>query len=59
MFNVHVGLFQVIVTFYVGASVNREIINDFSYFGAPFLMGTVALGITLCLVLFGYSQLNA
>ncbi|XP_052784887.1 uncharacterized protein LOC128220506 isoform X2 [Mya arenaria] len=34
----------VIVTFYVGASVHREIINDYSYFGAPFLMGTVALG---------------
>ena len=33
-----------IVTFYVGASVNRTISNDYTYIGAPFLMGTVALG---------------
>ena len=36
--------FQVIVTFYVGASINRDITNDYTYIGAPFLMGTVALG---------------
>ncbi|XP_059143831.1 uncharacterized protein LOC131931145 isoform X2 [Physella acuta] len=32
------------VTFYVGLQVARTISNDFSYLGAPFLMGTVALG---------------
>ncbi|XP_035827472.1 uncharacterized protein LOC101853253 isoform X3 [Aplysia californica] len=32
------------VTFYVGLTVAEEISNDFSYIGAPFLMGTVALG---------------
>lgn len=34
----------VAVTFYVGSEINREIHNDFSAFGEPFLMGTVALG---------------
>ena len=32
------------MTFYVGASIHREITNDYTYTGAPFLMGTVALG---------------
>ena len=32
------------MTFYVGASVHRSINNDYTYTGAPFLMGTVALG---------------
>ena len=30
--------------FYFGASVHRSINNDYTYTGAPFLMGTVALG---------------
>ncbi|XP_048745678.2 uncharacterized protein LOC125658456 isoform X2 [Ostrea edulis] len=34
----------VAVTFYVGAEIHRDIHNDFSAFGGPFLMGTVALG---------------
>ena len=32
------------LTFYVGASVKRSMYNDYTYTGAPFLMGTVALG---------------
>ena len=35
---------QTCVTFFVGMKVGRTISNDFSYIGAPFLMGTVALG---------------
>ena len=35
---------QTCVTFFVGMTVGRSISNDFSYIGAPFLMGTVALG---------------
>ncbi|XP_078695412.1 uncharacterized protein LOC144924269 isoform X6 [Branchiostoma floridae x Branchiostoma belcheri] len=34
----------VVVTFFVGAEVSQGISNDFHYIGAPFLMGTVALG---------------
>ncbi|CAH1244391.1 Hypp7295 [Branchiostoma lanceolatum] len=34
----------VVVTFFVGAEVSLAIRNDFNYIGAPFLMGTVALG---------------
>ena len=34
----------VAVTFFVGASVHRDVNNDFTYIAAPFLMGTVALG---------------
>ncbi|XP_041066879.1 uncharacterized protein si:ch211-51h4.2 isoform X2 [Carcharodon carcharias] len=37
-------IITVIVTFVVGSEVHQEIINDFSSIGAPFLMGTVALG---------------
>jgi len=37
-------LYQVIITFIVGSEVHREIHNDFSASGEPFLMGTVALG---------------
>ncbi|XP_064418130.1 uncharacterized protein LOC135358661 isoform X1 [Latimeria chalumnae] len=33
----------VAVTFVVGSEVQQEMTNDFSYIGAPFLMGTVAL----------------
>ena len=29
---------------FVGASIHHDIATDFSYTGAPFLMGTVALG---------------
>ena len=36
--------YQVGVTSAVGAHIHHEISNDFSYMGAPFLMGTVALG---------------
>ncbi|XP_055868973.1 uncharacterized protein LOC106070099 isoform X1 [Biomphalaria glabrata] len=32
------------ITFYVGVSVSEKTTNDFSYVGAPFLMGSVALG---------------
>ncbi|XP_035692227.1 uncharacterized protein LOC118426809 isoform X4 [Branchiostoma floridae] len=34
----------VVVTFFVGAEVSLAIKDDFNYIGAPFLMGTVALG---------------
>ncbi|XP_078612442.1 uncharacterized protein LOC144882500 isoform X1 [Branchiostoma floridae x Branchiostoma japonicum] len=34
----------VVVTFFVGAEVSLAIKDDFHYIGAPFLMGTVALG---------------
>ena len=37
-------MLQTCVTFFVGMKVGRTISNDFSYIGAPFLMGTVALG---------------
>lgn len=32
------------MTFLVGAQIHHEVNNDFAYVGAPFLMGTVALG---------------
>ncbi|XP_052215760.1 uncharacterized protein LOC127834164 isoform X2 [Dreissena polymorpha] len=48
----------VIVTFYVGASVHREITNDFTYFGAPFLMGTVALGGVVNVMPLLYSKIS-
>ena len=32
------------MTFFVGAAIHHNVSNDFSYVGAPFLMGTVALG---------------
>ena len=41
-------LYQVIITFVVGSEVHREIHNDFSASGEPFLMGTVALGKAFC-----------
>ncbi|XP_074657904.1 uncharacterized protein LOC141910911 [Tubulanus polymorphus] len=37
-------LATVVVTFMVGAEIHHEISNDWKYVGAPFLMGTVALG---------------
>ncbi|XP_060585069.1 uncharacterized protein LOC132741012 [Ruditapes philippinarum] len=48
----------VIVTFYVGASIHREIHDDFSYFGAPFLMGTVALGGVVNVMPMLYSKIS-
>lgn len=48
----------VIVTFYVGASIHREIIDDYSYFGAPFLMGTVALGGVVNVMPMMYSKIS-
>ncbi|XP_033760661.1 uncharacterized protein LOC117342579 [Pecten maximus] len=48
----------VIVTFYVGAEVNREIHNDFSAVGAPFLMGTVALGGVINTMPLMYSKIS-
>ncbi|BFZ00726.1 hypothetical protein BsWGS_03766 [Bradybaena similaris] len=33
-----------VVTFYVGLTVAETVSNDFTYVGAPFLMGTVAIG---------------
>ncbi|KAJ8309853.1 hypothetical protein KUTeg_011718 [Tegillarca granosa] len=48
----------VIVTFYVGAEVHREIKNDFMYTGAPFLMGTVALGGVINTMPLMYSKIN-
>ncbi|KAK3095519.1 hypothetical protein FSP39_015594 [Pinctada imbricata] len=48
----------VIVTFYVGAEVHREIKNDFSAVGAPFLMGTVALGGVINTMPLMYSKIS-
>ncbi|XP_069103802.1 uncharacterized protein [Argopecten irradians] len=48
----------VIVTFYVGAEVNREINNDFGATGAPFLMGTVALGGVINTMPLMYSKIS-
>ncbi|KAL4219961.1 hypothetical protein ACF0H5_020372 [Mactra antiquata] len=48
----------VIVTFYVGASIHRDIINDYTYFGAPFLMGTVALGGVVNVMPMLYSKIS-
>lgn len=36
----------VVVTFGVGSTVANVVTNDFAYFGTPFLMGTVALGVS-------------
>lgn len=40
--------FQVVITFGVGSEIHKTISNDFRYIGAPFLMGTVALGMSVC-----------
>ncbi|XP_064638411.1 uncharacterized protein LOC135494407 [Lineus longissimus] len=48
----------VIVTFYVGAEIHHEITNDFMYTGAPFLMGTVALGGIINVMPFLYSKIG-
>lgn len=48
----------VIVTFYVGASINRDITNDYTYIGAPFLMGTVALGGVVNVMPLMYSKIS-
>ncbi|KAL3846428.1 hypothetical protein ACJMK2_017420, partial [Sinanodonta woodiana] len=48
----------VIVTLYVGSSIHREIHNDFTQSGAPFLMGTVALGGVVNTMPFMYSKIS-
>ncbi|OWF40870.1 uncharacterized protein LOC110463228 [Mizuhopecten yessoensis] len=48
----------VIFTFYVGSEVNREIHNDFRSIGAPFLMGTVALGGVINTMPLMYSKIS-
>ncbi|XP_060068774.1 uncharacterized protein LOC132548892 [Ylistrum balloti] len=48
----------VIATFYVGAEVNRDIHNDFTAIGAPFLMGTVALGGVINTMPLMYSKIS-
>ncbi|XP_025079220.1 uncharacterized protein LOC112555176 isoform X2 [Pomacea canaliculata] len=47
-----------LVTFYVGMSVGRKINNDFTYIGAPFLMGTVALGGAINTMPFTYEKIQ-
>ncbi|KAL5005410.1 hypothetical protein ScPMuIL_018866 [Solemya velum] len=51
-------LATVIVTFFVGAEIQREVQNDFVYIGAPFLMGTVALGGVVNTMPFMYSRIE-
>ncbi|XP_076435558.1 uncharacterized protein LOC143275376 [Babylonia areolata] len=46
-----------LVTFYVGVTVGRTISNDFAYVGAPFLMGTVALGGTINTMPFTFEKI--
>ncbi|KAK3586499.1 hypothetical protein CHS0354_033522 [Potamilus streckersoni] len=48
----------VIVTLYVGSSIHREIHNDFTQSGAPFLMGTVALGGVVNTMPFMYNKIS-
>lgn len=48
----------VIVTFYVGTSVQRTVTNDYTYIGAPFLMGTVALGGVVNVMPLMYSKIS-
>ncbi|KAL8583222.1 hypothetical protein ACOMHN_013777 [Nucella lapillus] len=46
-----------LVTFYVGVTLGRNISNDFAYVGAPFLMGTVALGGTINTMPFTFEKI--
>ncbi|ELT97778.1 hypothetical protein CAPTEDRAFT_210177 [Capitella teleta] len=52
-------LATVVITFFVGASIHQEVSNDFSYTGAPFLMGTVALGGVVNVMPFLYGKIEA
>ena len=42
--NIAVLRSQVVVTFFVGSSINHKVTNNFSFIGESFLMGTVAIG---------------
>nr|KAG5699603.1 hypothetical protein BaRGS_000719 [Batillaria attramentaria] len=47
-----------VVAFYVGVSLGRTITNDFAHIGAPFLMGTVALGGTINTMPFTFEKIK-
>ncbi|KAL4630764.1 hypothetical protein GN956_G16373 [Arapaima gigas] len=51
-------IITVVVTFVVGSEVHREIVNDFSHIGKPFLMGTVALGGIVNVMPFLFSEIS-
>ena len=48
---------QTFITFYVGINVAEEVSNDFSHTIAPFLMGSVALGMSNIFKLSDFSEL--